>query len=255
MPPHCFRSKKRFSQNFLNSPGIAKKITSWAEPDAQTVLEIGAGKGMLTRELARRSCLVYAVELDRDLCRKLTEIPTANIRIINQDVLKLNLAEYRPEVIVGNLPYAISRLIIELLGRQKNFFRRAVLTVQREFGNKLLAAPGMPDYDPISIFAQYHFQLIKCFIIPPKYFTPKPSVSSMVVRLEVQPAPASRSDETGLFELIKGAFRYRRKRLKNALFKYLGKNPVGLPEPLLNKRPGEITLDEYKIIHAALGHS
>ncbi len=251
MPVPCFRSKKRFSQNFLNSPGIAKKIAGWAEPDAQIVLELGAGKGMLTRELARRSRLVYAVELDRDLCRKLAGIPAANIRVINQDILKLNLAEYRPDAVVGNLPYAITGPIMDLLGRQKNFFRRAVLTVQREYGNKLLAEPGTPEYDPVSIFARYHFQLQKCFLIPPKYFTPRPGVSSMVVRLEVRPGSTA-ADEAGLFALIRGVFRYRRKRLKNALGRHLGTIISDLPECLLNKRPGEITLGEYQAIHARL---
>ena len=246
------RSRKRFSQNFLNSLGIVKKICGLAAADGAVVLEIGAGKGILTRELARRAATVYAVELDRHLCEKLAGIAAPNIRIINADFLTLDLAGYRPDVIVGNLPYAITQKIIDRLADQKKCFQRAVLTIQREYGNKILAAAGDPEYDPASIFVQYHFRPQKCFIIPPKYFTPKPKVSSMVVRLETR-ADRSVADESGLFTLIQGVFRYRRKRLKNALARFLDRPVPVLPEVLLNKRPAEVTFEEYRVVHAAYG--
>jgi len=249
------RSKKRFSQNFLNSPGVVKKICGWAGTDNAVVLEIGAGKGILTRELARRAATVYAIELDVRLCEKLKGIAAPNIHIINADFLTLDLTRFRPDVVMGNLPYAITAKIIDTLARQKSLFRRAILTVQREYGNKILAAAGDPEYDPASIFVQYHFRPQKCFIIPPKYFTPRPKVSSMVVRLETREEPACVTDEAGLFDLIRGVFRYRRKRLKNALARSLDQPVPALPASLLDKRPAEVTVDEYKLIHAAYGNA
>jgi 16S rRNA (adenine1518-N6/adenine1519-N6)-dimethyltransferase len=241
--------RKRFSQNFLNSGGVAKKICAFAGVENETVLEIGAGKGMLTRELAHRAAKVFAVELDRNLAQKLSGLALTNVEVVNGDFLDMDLSRFRTAVVIGNLPYAITAKIIEALARQKRYFERAVLTVQREYGMKLLARPGDSDYDPMSIFANYHFRPDKGFAIPAQYFSPRPRVNSMVVGLGKKDKEFDLANESLFFEFVKGVFRYRRKQVRNALRNYLGFVPVDIEIGLLTRRPEELSARDYHRIY------
>jgi 16S rRNA (adenine1518-N6/adenine1519-N6)-dimethyltransferase len=237
--------RKRFSQNFLNSVGVVKKICALARIEGETVLEIGAGKGILTRELARRAAKVYAVELDQTLAQKLAGLNLPQVEVVNADFLKLDLAGYGQPIIIGNLPYAITARILEILARQKEAFTRAILTVQREYGDKVLARPGGPNYDPMTVFANYHFTAQKGFIIPAKYFSPRPRVSSMTLVLEKNKPEINPENEGKFFDFVKGVFRYRRKQVKNALMHYLGEVPDKIDRELLPKRPEQLSMGEF----------
>jgi 16S rRNA (adenine1518-N6/adenine1519-N6)-dimethyltransferase len=237
--------RKRFSQNFLNSPGVVKKICAFARVENETVLEIGAGKGMLTRELARRAARVYAVELDRSLVQKLADLGKANVEVVNADFLSMDLSKFGTAVVIGNLPYAITAKIIESLARQKQYFDRAILTVQREYAAKMLARPGETGYDPMSIFVNCHFSPKKGFTIPARYFTPRPKVNSMVVALEKKRPEFILENEGRFFEFIRGVFRYRRKQVRNALLNYLGEVPDKLNPDLLVLRPEQLKIEDY----------
>jgi 16S rRNA (adenine1518-N6/adenine1519-N6)-dimethyltransferase len=241
--------RKRFSQNFINSGGVVKRICAFARVESETVLEIGAGKGMLTRELARRAGKVIAVELDRTLAQKLDGLALANVEVMNADFLELNLSEFRSPVVIGNLPYAITAKIIEALARQKRYFNRAVLTVQREYGMKMLARPGDDGYDPMSIYVNYHFLPGKGFIIPAHYFNPRPRVDSMVVSLEKKTPEFGLLNESLFFEFVRGIFHYRRKQVRNALRNYLGIVPVEIDLDLLTRRPEELSARDFHRIY------
>ena len=247
--------RKRFSQNFLNSGGVVKKICAFAGVDNEAVLEVGAGKGMLTRELARRAAKVYAVELDRTLAENLADLGYANVEVVNADILNTELAKFGCAVVIGNLPYAITAKIIETLARQKQYFDRAILTVQREYAQKMLARPGENGYDPMSIFVNYHFSPKKGFTIPAHYFTPRPKVNSMVVALEKKPKEFILENEERFFDFIKGIFRYRRKQMKNAIHNYLDMVPDNIDGDILTKRPDDLPARDFYKLYTLISRS
>jgi len=247
--------RKRFSQNFLNSQGVVKKICAFARVENEMVLEIGAGKGMLTRELARCAAWVYAVELDRTLAQKLADLALTNVEVVNADFLNMDLSQFGAAVIIGNLPYAITAKIIETLARQKQHFDRAILTVQREYAQKMLARPGETGYDPMSIFVNHHFAPKKGFSIPAHYFTPRPKVISMVVALGKKRPEIDLENEDRFFEFIRGVFHYRRKQVRNALQNYLGNVPDNIEDNLLTKRPEDLHVQDFYAIYTLISHA
>ena len=237
--------KRRFSQNFLKHKGMLRRIAECADVSNKIVLEIGAGKGALTRELAMGATRVYSVEIDDDLVKTLSELSLENMTIIHRDFLALDLNEYKPDVIVGNIPYSITTQILEKLVAQKKTFERAVLTIQKEYGDRILAHAGNAAYGSVSVFLQYHFKVEKAFIIPARFFTPVPRVNSMVVILHRQNPPFALANETSFFKFVQRIFCYRRKSLKNALKHVIGAVPVGIDEAVLQKRPQELTIQDF----------
>jgi 16S rRNA (adenine1518-N6/adenine1519-N6)-dimethyltransferase len=242
--------KRRFSQNFLKHKGMLRRIVECAGVDNKTVLEIGAGKGGLTRELAERAFKVYSVEIDNDLAAVLKALSLPNVIVVHHDFLTLDPGEFKPDVIVGNIPFSITTQILEKLVEKKNTFDRAVLTIQKEYGDRLLAHANEAAYGSISIFLQYHFRVEKGFIIPARFFTPAPRVNSMVVILHKQDAPFALANEDRFFKFVQGIFCYRRKSMKNALKYLLRAVPTGVDEALLRKRPQELTVHDFHDLFA-----
>jgi len=238
-------AKKRLGQHFLNSIYIAKKIVHFADVEGETVIEIGAGKGMLTRELAKKARTVYAIEIDPECAIILKEKILNNVEVINTDFLELNLKEYAGSVIVGNIPFSITTKIIEKLVKDREYFQRAFLTIQKEYGERLLAQPGSTGYSSITCYVNYYFNVFKGFVIPPRFFSPAPKVSSIVIGLIHREPPFLLDDEIEFFNFIKGIFRYRRKILKNALINYFGSLPVESFHPILYKRPEQLHLNDF----------
>ncbi len=239
---------KRLGQHFLNNIYIAKKIVDFANINGESVIEIGAGKGMLTRQLSKYAHIIYAIEIDKRYAEKLIEKNLSNVQVINVDFLEFDLSPYAGSVIVGNIPYNITTKIIEKLVKDRKNISRAILTIQKEYGERLLALPGTPEYSSITCYVNYYFKVLKGFNIQPKFFTPKPRVNSIVIGLFHRETPFLIDDETEFFDLIKGIFRYRRKTLKNALFNHLGFVPENLKTDLLLKRPEDLELkDFYKL--------
>jgi len=238
-------AKKRLGQHFLNSIYIARKIVNFADIKEEVVIEIGAGKGMLTRELAKKARIVYAVEIDPECATILKDKALNNVKIINADFLDLNLKEYAGSVIVGNIPYSITTKIIEKLVKDRESFQKAFLTIQKEYGERLLAQPGSTGYSSITCYVNYYFNVFKGFVIPPSFFSPAPKVSSIVIGLMHKEPPFLLDDEIEFFNFIKGIFRYRRKILKNALINYFGSLLVELSHPILYKRPEQLHLNDF----------
>ena len=224
---------------------MLRRIVERAHVDGQTVLEIGAGKGGLTRELAEKALKVYSVEIDNDLVAVLKALSLPNVVVVHRDFLTLDPGEFKPDIIVGNIPFSITTQILEKLVEKKNAFDRAVLTIQKEYGERLLAHANEAAYGSISIFLQYHFRVEKGFIIPARFFTPVPKVNSMVVILHKQDAPFALANEDRFFRFVQGLFCYRRKSLKNGLKFLLRTVPDGLDEALLRKRPQELTVHDF----------
>jgi 16S rRNA (adenine1518-N6/adenine1519-N6)-dimethyltransferase len=244
-----FHAKKRYGQNFLIDKRIARKIADCGGIEGATVVEIGAGKGFLTKIISERAACVYAVELDRELMPILEELKLTNVQIINDDFLQLDLAKYKRPVIIGNIPYSISTQILVRLAEQRGAFERAVLTVQKEYGARLLAEPGSAQYGPVTLFAGYYFFVKKEFSINARYFSPRPKISSTVIELTGRRKPFYLQDERSFFSMIKGIFCYRRKYMKNALMNYLHTIPDSINSVILKKRPGDLSLDDYYTIY------
>ena len=218
-----FSFKKRFGQNFLIDSHVLDKIIQGAGITKEdTVLEIGPGIGTLTQTLCEAAGEVIAVEIDQDLIPILEKTLGSyqNVRIINQDILKLNLGQLseKPLKVVANLPYYITTPIIMGLFESGAPLLSITVMVQKEVADRMQAAPGGKDYGALSLAVQYYAEAEIIANVPPNCFIPRPGVGSAVIRLTKHTAPPVQpKDEKFMFRLIRAAFAQRRKTLVNTL--------------------------------------
>ncbi len=221
------KPRKRWGQSFLTRPEIAKNIVD-AVPltGDELVVEIGPGAGALTGLLAQRAARVVAIEFDEGLAQLLTEdlgeVP--RIEIVRADIRDMRLAEicaragFERATVVGNIPYSITTPILEWLIEERARVAAAVVLVQKEYADRLAAAPDTEDYGSLTIFARYYLRLEPLFHVPPGAFWPRPAVDSTLIRLRFRSEPPVEvPDETRLFTIVRAAFGQRRKTLANAL--------------------------------------
>jgi 16S rRNA (adenine1518-N6/adenine1519-N6)-dimethyltransferase len=220
------KPKKSLGQNFLLHPHQARRIVDALEVTPQdVVVEIGPGLGALTVLLAETARGVLALEVDQALAAFLREELFAGqtkVRIVSEDVLKFDLTAFsreagQPLKVVGNLPYHITSPLLFKLTAEKAALSLAVLMVQAEVGNRLLARPGGKDYGILSVMAQYHFRLSRLFTLGPANFYPPPQVNSVVLKLVPAKPDPEATDEPTFSRVVKTAFAQRRKTLKNTL--------------------------------------
>jgi 16S rRNA (adenine1518-N6/adenine1519-N6)-dimethyltransferase len=227
---HGLRPKKGLGQHFLWQTQIVERIADAAElTKDDVVLEIGPGLGILTAALARRAGRVIAVEIDNSLFPLLDETlgEYDNIRLVEGDARTIDveglLETHAPGFngkckVLGNLPYYItSPLLMRLLHQG---FRKELLVfmVQREVAERIAADPGGKEYGSLSVAVQYYAEPELLFNVSPHAFFPPPGVASAVIRLRCRPQPAVEvQDEERFFEVVRAAFRYRRKTIKNSL--------------------------------------
>jgi 16S rRNA (adenine1518-N6/adenine1519-N6)-dimethyltransferase len=224
------QKKPKLGQNFLTDPSARQRIVeSLGDISSSTVLEIGPGRGALTDLLATRAQNLIAVELDRALAPRLTEIwkSAGHVAILQADILTLDLADVRamtktpgdsPLVVVGNLPYYITSDILLHLFAQAGSISRAVVMVQEEVADRLAASWGTSAYGLLSATAQMHGHVEKLFTLPPEAFTPAPGVSSAVVRLDMHPRfEELQVERTAFMRFLQICFRQKRKTLVNNL--------------------------------------
>jgi 16S rRNA (adenine1518-N6/adenine1519-N6)-dimethyltransferase len=220
------RPKKSWGQHFLVHPHQAQRIAAaLALNPGDAVVEIGAGLGALTVSLAAAAGQVVALELDPALARFLTvELFPGNprVRILCRDVLKVDFLELSREMggplkVAGNLPYQITSPLLFKLLRERAALSRAVLMMQQEVGDRLLARPGTKDYGILSVLLPYNFALERLFTLTPANFFPPPQVDSVVLKLSPASPPPRAQDEALLALVVKAAFGQRRKNLHNAL--------------------------------------
>jgi len=222
------KPKKRLGQNFLKDKNIQRKIIrSCGASGEDIVLEIGAGTGDLTRQLALASKKVYALEIDKHLIPVLEKNTAglANCRVIKADILEFDIDKFIREnkitqkiKVIGNIPYYISSPIIERLIQYRAGISAIFLTVQKEFGRRVCAGPGGKEYGSFSCFAQYYLKPKILFEIKKNSFFPVPKVDSCFLYLEVrEEPPVSVKDERMFFKLLRAAFNQRRKTLRNSL--------------------------------------
>ena len=216
------RAVKGLGQNFLIDANIVRQIVNAADiHTGDEVLEIGPGIGTLTQGLLEAGAHVTAVELDKKLPAVLRETLAGyeNFRLIEGDILKVNLAELmpRPFKVAANLPYYITTQILLTLLEKKLPVTKVVTMVQREVAERMTAAPGSKIYGALSVAVQLRSEPRIAFDVPPKSFLPPPEVTSAVVVCDVRKPPFEIADEEFFIKVVRTAFAQRRKTLLNSL--------------------------------------
>lgn len=223
-----FIFQKKFGQNFLIDTHVLDKIIRAARiTEEDMVLEIGPGIGTMTQYLAGAARRVVAVEIDKNLIPILSDTLNGydNVRIINEDILKLDLEELvmeenggRPVKVVANLPYYITTPIIMGLFENHVPVESITVMVQKEVAERMQTGPGSKDYGALSLAVQYYASPYIVANVPPNCFMPRPRVGSAVIRLTRHGEPPVKvTDEKLLFDIIRAAFNQRRKTLVNGL--------------------------------------
>lgn len=220
--------RKEFGQNFLTDGGVVADIAASCDTGStRTVLEIGAGCGSLTHELAQRYEKVVAIEIDRGLIPllKYTLSEHKNVELVNADVMKTDIGELLHEdferggvSVCANLPYYITTpILLELLGSGLPFDCITVM-IQSEVADRLCASAGSRDYGSVTAYLNYFGTCKKLFNVAAGKFLPPPKVDSTVVRIDMyKDKPYRPKDEKLFFRTIRAAFEQRRKTLPNAL--------------------------------------
>ena len=215
-------AKKAFGQNFLVDENIIKKIVESLElKPGEIVIEIGAGRGALTKELLETAHKVIAIEFDRDLIPQLKEqfCGQANFEPVEADALNINFAEMvhgESEIkLAANLPYNISTAILQRLMEQRDVFLRLVLMFQREVVERIVAPVGKKDRGFLTVLTELYFDVERLFDVPPVAFRPAPKVWSSVVRLK--PKQVNIENESAFRDLISAGFAHKRKTISNNL--------------------------------------
>lgn len=223
-----FAFQKKFGQNFLIDAHVLNKIIASADiTKDDCVLEIGPGIGTMTQYLAEAAGKVVAVEIDRNLIPILSETLAdyENVTVINEDVLKLDIAkladEYnqgRPIKVVANLPYYITTPIIMGLFESHVPIESITIMVQKEVADRMKTGPGSKEYGALSLAVQYYANPEIVANVPPNCFMPRPNVGSAVIRLTRYETPVvDVKDEKLMFRIIRASFNQRRKTLVNGL--------------------------------------
>src|SRR5437660_9407999 len=213
---------KSFGQNFLIDRSVLRQIVDAAEIDpAEQVLEVGAGTGVLTRELAQRARRVVAVELERDMLALLVKTTGtyANVELVARNLLYLDPREvFGAEAykLVANLPYYITAPTFRHFLESANPPRLIVVMVQEEVAQRIVATPG--DLSMLAVSVQFYGRPHIIAHVPARAFYPAPKVDSTILRIDVhEQAPLTASERDSFFRVVQAGFSERRKQLHNSL--------------------------------------
>ena len=257
-----FTFSKSLGQNFLVNPSVCPRIAEMGGADENTgVIEIGTGFGVLTQELAKRAKKVVAIELDSRLIPVLqyTLADYDNVKVINEDVLKVDLPKLIGEefpgmdvVVCANLPYYITSPIIMALLEQRLPIKAVTVMVQKEAGDRLCAPMPSRECGAVTAAVRYYSEPKALFPVGRGSFCPAPNVDSMVIRLDVkEDLPLQPEEEKTLFRVVKAAFGQRRKTLPNTLSAGLGISKAEAAEKLAaaglkpTARAEELSMEQF----------
>lgn len=252
------RAKKSYGQHFLAQPDTARRIAGAVDTAGLAqILEVGPGRGMLTRFLLERGVPLQAVEADRDMAAALREgfpdwAPTG---LVEADFLKVDLPALlggRPTALVGNFPYNISSQILIRLVDHRALFPRLVGMFQRELAERVLAPPGSKVYGGISVLVQAYYAGTKVLSLKPGAFNPPPKVDSTVIALERLAAPLIPDADEATFRLVvRTAFGQRRKMLRNSL-KGLWPGDIDPDDVAFQRRPEQLGVADFAELARAI---
>jgi len=222
------KASKSLGQNFLVDSNIPEKIVKLSGIDKScTVLEVGPGLGALTAELGRAAGYVTAVELDKRFVPILQDMfkEQKNVSIIQGDILKLNIKDLLKDRtdepirhVCANLPYNITTPAITAF-IEAEMFTSITVMIQKEVAERICAKPGTSEYGAFTVYANYHSKPEILFDVSPECFSPRPKVTSSVVKMELRTEQLlQKNDEKMFFKIVRAAFGQRRKTLVNALY-------------------------------------
>ena len=252
-----FTFKKKFGQNFLKDQNILDKIVNKSEVDKDTlVIEIGVGAAALTKTVAPNAYKVLGYEIDTTLKPiledKLKEYNNIDIiyddflnRNVNEDIKKYN---YKKLYVIANLPYYITTPIITKLIDDNVNVDKMVVMVQKEVGDRFNAKPDTKNYNSLTVFLNYYFDINKLMDVSRKCFVPEPNVDSVIIELKRKETKYDVKNEKIFFKLVRDAFTHKRKNLRNNLKGYdLEKIENVLKEYNLdlNVRAEHLTIDQF----------
>jgi len=248
------KAKKHLSQNFLTDGNILQKILHAANVrPGDVVVEIGPGPGALTEALLTAQAKVIAIEKDPSYASALSRLQKENrLVVIQEDALHVDfeaiLLKQSPAKLISNVPYHITTPLIASLLPLKHYFISLTLMVQKEVAERICALPKTKDYSAFTLFVQYYAQATYCFTVAPTCFSPRPSVYSAVIRLDLKEKTPKVPPES-FFPFVRAAFQQRRKMLRSSLKQFA---PPKMIETSLQEigvspqaRPEELSLEEF----------
>ncbi len=243
-------AKKRLGQHFLTNEEIAQRIAEAVRTPHAHMLEIGPGMGVLTKYLLQQDIAdLSVIELDEESVAYLQEhFPELGAKIIHADFLRFDLPAYfdGPFVIAGNFPYNISSQILFKLLDHKDQALELVGMFQKEVGERVTAHAGNKQYGILSVLLQAYYDAEYLFTVGEHEFSPPPKVKSAVIRLTRNFDKRLNCDEQAFKQVVKTAFNYRRKTLRNALSTLLFPAEVVQNDPLFGLRAEQLSITDYE---------
>lgn len=244
------KAKKSYGQHFLHNEQTAQRIVQAVESLASglALLEIGPGKGVLTKYLWEKYEDFLAVEADLDMIEALHGIfPGVEEKVLFKDFLKLDFREVFPGkemVLFGNFPYNISSQILIRMLEQKQRIPHLVGMFQKEMADRVIAPPGTKVYGRISVMVQAFYKGKMLFNVAPGAFVPAPKVNSAVIRLDRLERTHLGCDERLFKQVVAQAFSMRRKMLRNTLKIFIPDNEI-LQQDVFSKRPETLSVEDF----------
>ncbi|HEV3200160.1 MAG TPA: 16S rRNA (adenine(1518)-N(6)/adenine(1519)-N(6))-dimethyltransferase RsmA [Bryobacteraceae bacterium] len=248
-------SRQKLGQHFLIKGSILERIAAAACPGTPApcsqVIEIGPGRGALTEKLLKRAARVVAVEIDPYLAGHLRQrfAGDPRLEVVEGDILDIDLTQWGPATIAGNLPYYITSPILEKAVHLP--FTRAVFLIQKEVAERLVALPGTRDYGFLTVQTALFATVRRLFDVKPSAFHPPPQVDSAVVLLEPRHADLGVANTAAFVRFIGLCFRHKRKTIRNCLVETYGKELIdSWPEAGL--RAEQLPLDGFAAMYRRL---
>lgn len=220
------RAKKSLGQNFLKDETVLKKIAnSISTKEQDLIIEIGPGKGALTKYLKEKNSYLVCFEIDERMTNILKELEDKKTKVVYQDILKSDIKKeikeipYQDLYVIANIPYYITTPIIKKV-LELNDLKSMSLLVQKEVGERFSSEPGHKAYGSLTVYLNYYFEITYLFDVPNTCFDPKPKVDSAVINFKRKEKNKNVKKEDTLFRLIEDSFRMKRKTLRNNLKNY-----------------------------------
>ena len=251
------KPKKALGQHFLTDQNIARKIVDQLSPNVESVIEVGAGTGVLTQFMVNDILdKFHVIEIDKESIAYLkSHFPMLGDRLVEGDFLKADLSQYgqRNMAIIGNFPYNISSQIFFQVLKYKDQVVEVVGMVQKEMAERMAAKEGSKTYGILSVLMQAWYDIDYLFTVHENVFNPPPKVKSAVIKMRRNAVTDLGCDEKLFVTIVKQAFNQRRKTLRNSLRTML--SPSIINDEVFNFRPEQLSVQEFIDLTNRIGAS